>query len=316
MNMTVPLHWSRMATSRRAVPTSEVAWTSWPQACITGCSIPVMSTWVTVGCIGESGVLFDRQPVDVGADQDQRAVAVSKHPDNAGAADPFGDLDPRCAKFVGEPFGGLEFPKRELRVAVEVDEEICEVGVVVVGDRLRQIIVRRKNRNAQNHHHRCQKHSFHWMSPSITHRAKLMITGTPHWLGGFYLAPDRTAIGWMRRGETRMRRSIALLLFLAFAAMAPTVRSAGTLVVANKSEATVSLVDTGTGEIRATLPTGNAPHEVACLAQRHARSGGQLRNARRTRIEPDGHRCGGGQGGQDHRPRGIHTSARHRLARQ
>lgn len=38
--------------------------------------------------------------------------------------------------------------------------------------------------------------------------------------------------------------------------------SAGTLVVANKSEATVSLVDTETGEIRATLPTGTAPHEV------------------------------------------------------
>jgi YVTN family beta-propeller protein len=39
--------------------------------------------------------------------------------------------------------------------------------------------------------------------------------------------------------------------------------TAGTLVVANKSEATVSLVDTGSGEIRATLPTGEAPHEVA-----------------------------------------------------
>ena len=39
--------------------------------------------------------------------------------------------------------------------------------------------------------------------------------------------------------------------------------SAGTLVVANKSEATVSLVDTKSGEIRATLPTGDAPHEVA-----------------------------------------------------
>jgi YVTN family beta-propeller protein len=34
-------------------------------------------------------------------------------------------------------------------------------------------------------------------------------------------------------------------------------------VVANKSEATVSLVDTRDGRIRATLPTGNAPHEVA-----------------------------------------------------
>lgn len=38
---------------------------------------------------------------------------------------------------------------------------------------------------------------------------------------------------------------------------------AGTLVVANKSEATVSLVDTASGNIHATLPTGDAPHEVA-----------------------------------------------------
>jgi len=37
---------------------------------------------------------------------------------------------------------------------------------------------------------------------------------------------------------------------------------AGTLVVANKSEATVSLVDTETSEIRAALPSGAAPHEV------------------------------------------------------
>ncbi len=60
-----------------------------------------------------------------------------------------------------------------------------------------------------------------------------------------------------------MCRIIALILFLVSAAVAPLSVGAGTLVVANKSEATVSLVDTGSGEIRATLPTGNAPHEVA-----------------------------------------------------
>jgi YVTN family beta-propeller protein len=53
------------------------------------------------------------------------------------------------------------------------------------------------------------------------------------------------------------RLTLGLLLAAASSA------NAGTLVVANKSEATVSLVDTDTGEIRATLPTGNAPHEVA-----------------------------------------------------
>jgi len=39
--------------------------------------------------------------------------------------------------------------------------------------------------------------------------------------------------------------------------------SAATLVVANKSEATASLVDLGTGEVRATVATGQGPHEVA-----------------------------------------------------
>lgn len=60
-----------------------------------------------------------------------------------------------------------------------------------------------------------------------------------------------------------MRRSIDLILLFVLTATAPVSASAGTLVVANKSEATVSLVDTGSGAIRATLPTGNAPHEVA-----------------------------------------------------
>lgn len=38
---------------------------------------------------------------------------------------------------------------------------------------------------------------------------------------------------------------------------------AQTLVVANKAEATVSLIDLASGEVRATLPTGDGPHEVA-----------------------------------------------------
>lgn len=37
---------------------------------------------------------------------------------------------------------------------------------------------------------------------------------------------------------------------------------AGTLVVANKAEATVSLIDQSSGDVVATLPTGTGPHEV------------------------------------------------------
>ena len=59
-----------------------------------------------------------------------------------------------------------------------------------------------------------------------------------------------------------MRNSLFILVLAIVVLGTSAGVSAGTLVVANKSEATVSLVDTETGEIRATLPAGNAPHEV------------------------------------------------------
>ena len=53
-----------------------------------------------------------------------------------------------------------------------------------------------------------------------------------------------------------------LLLALALS-LAPVAAQASTLLVANKSEATVSLLDLASGKISATLPTGKAPHEIA-----------------------------------------------------
>lgn len=50
---------------------------------------------------------------------------------------------------------------------------------------------------------------------------------------------------------------------LAAACVFLTSAQAATLVVANKAEATVSLVDLESGQMRATLPTGEGPHEVA-----------------------------------------------------
>jgi YVTN family beta-propeller protein len=51
--------------------------------------------------------------------------------------------------------------------------------------------------------------------------------------------------------------------FLLLAVLAARPAAAGTLIVANKAEATVSLIDVDSGEVRATLPTGAGPHEVA-----------------------------------------------------
>jgi YVTN family beta-propeller protein len=52
-------------------------------------------------------------------------------------------------------------------------------------------------------------------------------------------------------------RLLPILLLLASSLQA------ATLIVANKAEATVSLVDLGSGKVAATLPVGTGPHEVA-----------------------------------------------------
>jgi YVTN family beta-propeller protein len=58
-----------------------------------------------------------------------------------------------------------------------------------------------------------------------------------------------------------LRASHAAVLFLIFGL--PCQLAAETLIVANKAEATASLIDLDTGAVRATLPTGDGPHEVA-----------------------------------------------------
>ncbi|HUO87360.1 MAG TPA: beta-propeller fold lactonase family protein [Thermoanaerobaculia bacterium] len=57
------------------------------------------------------------------------------------------------------------------------------------------------------------------------------------------------------------RNLIVLLLTAALPCAAP--MAADTLIIANKAEATVSLIDLGSGAVVATLPTGVGPHEVA-----------------------------------------------------
>lgn len=55
----------------------------------------------------------------------------------------------------------------------------------------------------------------------------------------------------------------ACLLTVCVGGVAAAAEPSGTLLVLNKSDDTVSLVDLQTKEIRATLPTGDGPHEVA-----------------------------------------------------
>jgi YVTN family beta-propeller protein len=73
----------------------------------------------------------------------------------------------------------------------------------------------------------------------------------------------------MRR-ERFSSLAVTGLVFLAL--VAPT-STAGTLVVLNKSGASASLIDDETGKVVATVPTGNAPHEVAVSPDGHTAVG-------------------------------------------
>src|SRR5687768_3456595 len=59
-----------------------------------------------------------------------------------------------------------------------------------------------------------------------------------------------------------MTNHIALTLALGMLLVAGHLHAA-TLIVANKAEATVSLIDLASGKVAATLPVGTGPHEVA-----------------------------------------------------
>lgn len=61
-------------------------------------------------------------------------------------------------------------------------------------------------------------------------------------------------------------RRLAIIASVASVSLAALPAGAETLIVANKREATVSLIDPTTGAVRATLPTGEGPHEVAASA--------------------------------------------------
>ena len=88
----------------------------------------------------ETGPLLDGQAVHVGAHQDRRSLAVLKHGDDAGAADAGGHLIAERAEFAGHAGGGHVFEPGEFRVAVEVVEQVRQIGVVVGLDGRSQIL--------------------------------------------------------------------------------------------------------------------------------------------------------------------------------
>ena len=64
------------------------------------------------------------------------------------------------------------------------------------------------------------------------------------------------------KSRTRLDLSRSCSAVIATALLLAPVAQAATLAVANKAEATVSLIDLDTGDVVATLPTGEGPHEI------------------------------------------------------
>src|SRR5687768_8975150 len=61
-------------------------------------------------------------------------------------------------------------------------------------------------------------------------------------------------------------KSLVWSSLLSLAAGVATAAPSGTLLVLNKSDDTVSFIDLASNEVKATLPTGDGPHEVAVSA--------------------------------------------------
>ncbi|MFQ5671042.1 MAG: cytochrome D1 domain-containing protein [Acidobacteriota bacterium] len=72
----------------------------------------------------------------------------------------------------------------------------------------------------------------------------------------------RGIIRYLRTDENYKKRPSSRELLRVLAGIHKSTAARGTLIVANKSDATVSLVDLPSGEVQATVPTGQGPHEV------------------------------------------------------
>ena len=125
----VPDHWSFIAASRRAVPSKVVTWVSWPQACITGVSVPSGKLAGRLGRKGQAGLLLDRKRVHVGAEHQHWAGPVLHHRDDAGLADMFGHLEAELAHFGGELGRRAHLLHRQLGIGMEVAVKRHQLGM-------------------------------------------------------------------------------------------------------------------------------------------------------------------------------------------
>ncbi len=79
--------------------------------------------------ISKTGLLLDRQRIELGAHQHGRPGAVSEHCDDARLADMLGDGEAQLAHPCREQRGGAVFLEGELGMGVEIFVEALEVRI-------------------------------------------------------------------------------------------------------------------------------------------------------------------------------------------
>jgi hypothetical protein len=100
-----------------------------------GIFLAILADLFGLGGIGKAGLLLDRQPVHIGAQQDQRAVAVLQNADNTGLADARRHGEPDCLEFGGHLGGSAVFEEAHLGVCMEIKEQRGERAVIIRLDR-------------------------------------------------------------------------------------------------------------------------------------------------------------------------------------
>ena len=89
--------------------------------------------------VAKPGLLLDRKPVELRAQQHRRTAAIAEHTDHAGPAHLLGDLEAERAQLRRHLRGGLLLLQRQLRVAVQLLIERVQrrVQLVEPGERFR-----------------------------------------------------------------------------------------------------------------------------------------------------------------------------------
>ena len=167
----MPDQLARRAISCRAVPTRAVMCTSWPQACITGCSAPAASAWRAREGLGDARALLERQPVHVGAQHHVGPAPLRRIATTPVPPTPVVTSIAERAQLLRHARAGLHLAARQFGIAVEMIEQGGEIGAIVLRHRLAQRPLLRRAAGAAKRGQRRRSIMFMHASPCISRRS-------------------------------------------------------------------------------------------------------------------------------------------------